>query len=402
MNESKRLPRVLVVNKFYYRRGGDCVYTLNLEHMLRSAGHEVAVFAMRYPLNESADWEDYFPTEVSFSGSLTQKLRAVRRMLGSDDVASCFTALLNDFRPEIVHLNNIHSYLSPALASIAHALGIKVVWTLHDYKLLCPSYSRLSGGKVCDRCHSSRFKTCVLHTRCMKSSGVASILAWIESLRWRRRMLSRDTDAFICPSAFMAHEMELGKYPVEKLYTLNNFIPAIPASPTGQRGKYYCYVGRLSEEKGVETLLEAATMLQHELRIAGSGPLYGKLKAKYDSWPQITFLGQLDSDGVAKLLGEAACSVLPSEWYENNPLGIIESLCAGTPVVGAEIGGIPELIDDNNGLTFTPGDSKALAAAIDAAVYGPWNHEQIRRDAISRFNPETYYARLLSIYKSIL
>ncbi len=113
--------------------------------MLRSAGHEVAVFAMRYPLNESADWEDYFPTEVSFSGSLTQKLRAVRRMLGSDDVASCFTALLNDFRPEIVHLNNIHSYLSPALASIAHALGIKVVWTLHDYKLLCPSYSRLAG-----------------------------------------------------------------------------------------------------------------------------------------------------------------------------------------------------------------------------------------------------------------
>ena len=96
-------------------------------------------------------------------------------MLGSDDVASCFTALLNDFRPEIVHLNNIHSYLSPALASIAHALGIKVVWTLHDYKLLCPSYSRLAGGKVCDRCHSSRFKTCVLHTRCMKSSGVASI-----------------------------------------------------------------------------------------------------------------------------------------------------------------------------------------------------------------------------------
>ena len=124
MNESKRLPRVLVVNKFYYRRGGDCVYTLNLEHMLRSAGHEVAVFAMRYPLNESADWEDYFPTEVSFSGSLTQKLRAVRRMLGSDDVASCFTALLNDFRPEIVHLNNIHSYLSPALASIAHALSL--------------------------------------------------------------------------------------------------------------------------------------------------------------------------------------------------------------------------------------------------------------------------------------
>ena len=211
-------------------------------------------------------------------------------------MASCFTALLNDFRPEIVHLNNIHSYLSPALASIAHALGIKVVWTLHDYKLLCPSYSRLAGGK------SMRPPPLVtLQDMCTPHPlheilGVASILAWIESLRWRRRMLSRDTDAFICPSAFMAHEMELGKYPVEKLYT-QQLYPRHTGSPTGQRGKYYCYVGRLSEEKGVETLLEAATMLQHELRIAGSGPLYGKLKAKYDSWPQITFPGQLDSDG---------------------------------------------------------------------------------------------------------
>lgn len=147
----------------------------------------------------------------------------------------------------------------------------------------------------------------------------------------------------------------IGKISGRKTIHSQQLYPRHTGSPTGQRGKYYCYVGRLSEEKGVETLLEAATMLQHELRIAGSGPLYGKLKAKYDSWPQITFLGQLDSDGVAKLLGEAACSVLPSEWYENNPLGIIESLCAGTPVVGAEIGGIPELIDDNNGLTFTPG-----------------------------------------------
>lgn len=401
MNESKRLPRVVVVNKFYYRRGGDCVYTLNLERMLRDAGHEVAVFAMRYPQNEPSYWEDYFPAEIVFSGPVSEKLRGVRRMLGIDDVASCFSALLNDFRPEIVHLNNIHSYLSPMLASIAHAMGIKVVWTLHDYKLLCPSYSRLAGGKVCDRCHSSRFKTCVLQTRCMKGSAAASLLAWIEALRWRRNVLNRDTDAFICPSSFMAKEMERGKYDTNKLFTLNNFIPAIPEATKGERGKYYCYVGRLSEEKGVRTLLEAATMLQHELRIAGGGPLLDELKAKYEKWPQIKFLGHLNGEGVAKLLGEAACSVMASECYENNPLGIIESLCAGTPVVGAAIGGIPELIDDNNGLTFKAGDAKELATAIDAAVYGPWDHDLIRRNAIERFNPDTYYARLLKIYQSL-
>ena len=146
----------------------------------------------------------------------------------------------------------------------------------------------------------------------------------------------------------------VGKYPVEKLYTLNNFIPAIPAPPTGQRGKYYCYVGRLSEEKGVETLLEAATMLQHELRIAGSGPLYGKLKAKYDSWPQNPLSsGQLDSDGVwQNCSGEAACSVLPSECYRKQSAGHNRVIMRRHPGSGAEIGGIPELIDDNNGLTF--------------------------------------------------
>ncbi|WP_295729954.1 glycosyltransferase [uncultured Muribaculum sp.] len=402
MNATGRPPRVLVVNKFYYRRGGDCVYTLNLERMLRDAGHEVAVFAMRYPQNEPSYWEEYFPSEVGFSGPIAEKLRGVRRMLGIDDVATCFNSILNDFRPDIVHLNNIHSYLSPMLASIAHARGVKTVWTLHDYKLLCPSYSRLAGGRPCDNCHSSRAKTCVLRKRCMKGSLAASVLAWIEALRWRRATIERDTDAFICPSVFMAKEMERGGYSPAKLHTLNNFIPSVPEAAGNGRQKYYCYVGRLSEEKGVRTLLEAATMLQHELRIAGSGPLLDELKAKYGKWPQIKFLGHLDGDSVARLLGEAACSVMPSECYENNPLGIIESLCAGTPVVGAEIGGIPELIDENNGLTYPSGDAKSLASAIDAAVYGPWDHALIRREAISRFNREAYYTRLLSIYNSIL
>ena len=378
------------------------MYTLNLERMLREAGHEMAVFAMRYPQNEPSYWEEYFPSEVAFSGSIADKLRGVRRMLGIDDVATCFNSILNDFRPDIVHLNNIHSYLSPMLASIAHARGVKTVWTLHDYKLICPSYNRMAGGKICDSCHSMKAMSCVLRKRCMKGSLSASALAWIEAVRWRRAKIERDTDAFICPSAFMAKEMERGGYSPARLHTLNNFIPSVPPQAGNSRQKYYCYVGRLSEEKGIRTLLKAATMLQHELRIAGGGPLFDELKAKYGKWPQIKFLGHLDGDGVARLLGDAACSVLPSEWYENNPFGIIESLCAGTPVVGAEIGGIPELINDNNGLTFPSGDAKSLASAIDAAVYGPWDHEAIRREAIARFNADSYYKRLLSIYNSLI
>ena len=135
--------RVLIVNKFYYARGGDCVCTLNLEKLLKSQGYEVAVYAMNYPENISSEWAGYFASEVSFSGGVKNKIAAAKRLLGCGDIVKSFKKILDDFRPEVVHLQNIHSYLSPILAKIAKERGVKVVWTLHDYKLLCPSYSCL-------------------------------------------------------------------------------------------------------------------------------------------------------------------------------------------------------------------------------------------------------------------
>ena len=200
--------KILIATKFYYRRGGDSIYALNLEHLLKSQGHEVSVFAMQYPENLPSKWSEYWPSEVSFSGSFRQKLSAVGRTLGMDDVTKQFARLLKDFAPDVVHLNNIHSYLSPVVAQMAKKAGAKVVWTLHDYKLICPSYSCLRNEKPCELCFNS--KLAVLKTRCMKNSLAASTIAFIEAKYWNQQKLQRATDSFICPSQFMATKMTQG------------------------------------------------------------------------------------------------------------------------------------------------------------------------------------------------
>lgn len=393
--------RVLIVNKFYYRLGGDCVCALNLEHLLRDNGHEVAVFAMRHPENLPSEWDTYWPDEISFSGGAKAKLSALKRTLGLGDVVAKFNRLLDDFHPDVVHLHNIHSYLSPIVAAIAHKRGIRVVWTMHDYKLICPSYSCLRNGKVCELCYTAPRN--VLTTRCMKGSLAASAIAYMEALRWNRSRLQSYTDRFIAPSAFMASKMKQGGFPEEKISTLCNFIsPDLldSYSDTGinNGGDYYCYVGRLSEEKGVRTLLAAAASMPYTLKVAGGGPLADELKAQYSDYRNIEFLGMLGGEEVRDLLSHARFSILTSEWYENNPMGIIESLCAGCPVAGAEIGGIPELITPECGRTFRSGDKESLQQTVAEMWDTEFDRQAIKTKALADFAPETHYRKLMEIY----
>lgn len=395
--------RVLLVNKFYYRRGGDCVYLLNLEQMLHHAGIETAVYSMHYADNLPSPWQGRFAPEVSFGGGVGTKLRALRRTMGHGDIRSSFVRMLSDFRPDVVHLGNIHSYLSPQLARMAHDFGARVVWTLHDYKLLCPSYACLNNGKHCEQCFG-RDKLPVVKNRCMKGSLSASVIAWLEAMKWNRGKIGQWVDAFICPSQFMAGKMAQGGFDPAKLHVINNFISpemlqrldAITPTP---RQDYYCYVGRLSEEKGVETLLRAASALTYTLRIAGTGPLEHRLRHEYAHCPNIHFLGRQDAESVINLLSRARLSVVPSEWYENNPFSAIESLCAGTPVAGARIGGIPELINTTNGLTFESGDTQALTQAVAEAMTHTWQNHEIASQAKERFSPNNYFLHLNKIYQ---
>lgn len=423
--------RILIANKFFYPRGGDCVVAMNLERLLRQRGHDVAVFAMQYPENVDSGWNQYYASQVEMNGGITSKFQALKRIMGCGDVKASFNKILNDFKPDIVHLHNIHSYLSPVLAQLAKRRGCQVVWTMHDYKLVCPSYSCLLEGMPCERCigHS---KMHVLKTRCMKSSLAASAVAFLEARKWNRHVLENISDAFICPSHFMASKMRKDGFNPDKLHVVCNHIDpeklalfsqwrvesgegkttvahangaAHCASDTSNRFRnreeYYIYVGRLSPEKGVETLLNVASKLPFTLKVAGDGPLSEKLRQQYSCTTNIEFLGRVEAHQVAELLCRARLSVVPSEWYENNPLSVIESLCAGTPVVGALIGGIPELLSDDNGITFTAGNCEELSQAIKHAFVARWDYNRIMTNAIQRFSPSEHIEEILRLYGSI-
>lgn len=392
--------RVLIVNKFYYTRGGDCVCAMGLERMLRENGHETAFFAMQYPKNEKGSYASYFAPEVVFGGGIFCKLKAMNRIFGGSGVKRAFANMLAAFRPDVVHFHNIHSYLSPAIVKMAKDYGAKTVWTMHDYKLTCPAYSCLSRGNVCESCIGGN-KWPVVKKRCMKGSLAASLLAYFEAAYWNAKKLERYTDVFVCPSHFMASKMEQGGFERGKIAVVCNPVDAEKVRNVAvakDKGGYYVYIGRLSVEKGVETLLEVAEKLPYKLKIAGGGPVEVLLKEKYKNCRQIEFLGHQNAQQVKMLLKDARFSVVPSEWYENNPLSIIESLCLGTPVVGARIGGIPELIAPENGFLFRSGDAASLSKTIETAWESNFDYPQIAAAAMEQFNEQRYLKEILAIY----
>ena len=253
--------------------------------------------------------------------------------------------------------------------------------------------------------------------------------------------MERATDVFICPSQFMADKMKQGGFNAEKLKTLCNFIDIDKCHRDDgyEKSDYYCYIGRLSHEKGVQTLIEAARQLPYTLVVIGDGPLSDELKMLADSpinanhheldinssseyqtekinvpindnlRSNIKFVGKKDWPEIKKLVGHARFSVIPSEWYENNPLSVIEAECLGTPVLGARIGGIPELIKEppqptlkgggSYGMTFTSGDVNDLVEKIKLMWSHSFDYADIARRAAERYNAENYYARLMEVYE---
>lgn len=383
--------KILLCNKFYYRRGGDCIYMLNLEQLLKAHGHEVAVFSMQYPENESSEWSKYWPTNMS-------KLDALTRPFGSHQVKEGFSRLVDDFRPDVVHLNNIHTQLSPAIAEIAHQRKARVVWTLHDYKLLCPRYDCLQNGeKICEECFLNKHS--VLEHSCMKNSKLASIIAYYEAKKWSRQRLESCTDLFVCPSLFMADKMKQGGFDEKKVMSLCNFIDIEKCQRSSyEKSDYYCYIGRLSNEKGTRTLIEAANKLPYKLVVIGGGPLFEELKSIAKG--NIDFVGFKQWDDIKELVGKAKFSVIPSEWYENNPLSVIETECLGTPVLGARIGGIPELIEEGKtGMTFESRNVDDLKDKIQAMWLAEFDYQTIAKQSQERYNAEKYYQSLMKLYQ---
>lgn len=391
------MTRIIVANKFYYPRGGDCVYTIDLVRLLEAHGHEVAVFAMQHPDTLSTPWSKYFPSEVQFTKSI-KAFDALWRPFGAKEVVRKFNALLDDFNPDILHLNNIHSQLSPVLAEIAYNRGIKVFWTLHDYKLICPRYDCLRERAVCELCLENKFN--VIKYKCLKRSFIVSCIAYFEAKKWNQVKLSKYTDCFISPSKFVFNKMKLGGFPVSKITSLCHFVNKEKYEQIDFRKEdYICYVGRLSPEKGIETLIDAVSSFSYKLKIIGDGLLKTNLMAKDCKNASVEFLGFKSWKEIKQIVNKARFIVVPSEWYEVFGLVSIESLCLGTPVLGARIGGIPELIEEGvNGMTFESRNVDDLADKIKMMFDASFDYQVIAENARKRFDAENYYQRLMEIY----
>jgi glycosyltransferase involved in cell wall biosynthesis len=392
--------KIILANKFFYPRGGDCVHTIAVKNLLEKHGHEVAIFSMSHPENTANEYSSFWPSYIEYGSKVKANIReAILRPFGTNEVRAKWNTLLAGFKPDLVHLQNIHSQLSPVIAEEAYKKGLPVFWTLHDLKLACPAYSMLRDGKPCEVCLAD--KKNVVKYRCIKNSLPGSLLAYLEALKWNRQTLEKYTTQFISPSEFLKNIMRKAGFSDNKFTRIYNFTEENRFSPVTKKGNYYTYLGRLSSEKGILSLLKAASEIpEYHLKIVGDGPLRSELETEFGKFSHIEFVGHQPPESVNQIVGNARFLVLPSECYENNPLSIIESLALGTPVLGSNLGGIPELIDQGvNGLLFdvsSPGELKNKIQFM--MLKTDWSYPAISSVAFNRYNTERYYNELMDCY----
>jgi len=385
------MKKILIANKFYYNRGGDCIYSINLEKILKEAGYDVAFFSMNCPKNFENEWGKYWVSKFS--------AKKFMRPFGDRETKVKFTKLLNDFKPDIVHLNNIHTQISPIIAELAYGRGVKVVWTLHDHKLICPSYLCLNGkGEICEKCFDEKKNYCTIN-RCIKNKWLYSFVAQKEAEKWNRERLEKYTDVFICPSNFLKQKMIQSMFSENKLKVLHNFVDIFEPCKSGFNN-YYLYVGRLSKEKGVSTLCSVASKLPYKLKIIGSGAMEKELREKYKNFEQIKFLGRKNHNEVLEIMKNAKFTICPSEWYENNPLVVMESLSLNVPVLGANIGGIPELIEQGvTGELFESRNEQDLKNKIEYMINNEYKFD--KSPIVCKFEKKKHLENLVKIYEGI-
>lgn len=399
--------KIIQINKFNYLRGGAEKYFLELSERLTQAGHEVAKFCMTDRRNLNDTWSGYWLSRIDFERpALLDKLRAPERIIYSRAAKRSLAKLIKDFQPDIIHVHNIYHQLSPSVLDAAREAKVPVVMTLHDYKLICPNYQLLNHGQVCEKCLDGNFWHC-FQEKCFKDSRSQSFLASLEAVLHKRwQTYRRGVDLFIAPSQFMADKCQAAGWPKDRFRALINPVPELPAGQRQVAG-YFLYAGRLSNEKGVDVLLKALAGSNYKLKIAGRGPQENALRQLAKDLKlseQVDFLGQQGREQLAKLLDGAIALAVPSIWYENMPLNILEALGRGCPVVASRIGGIPEIINNQiNGWLAEPGDSKSWLVALElASQANQIEFSQQAKLSVEEYSWEKHFSAVEAIYQQLL
>ncbi len=362
--------KILIVNKFYDLRGGTERVMFDLRDGLTARGHEVFPFSMQDSRNEPSEWSSYFtPSRDYDAPGLLTKLRQAWLTIHDPQASRCLEELLERQRPDVAHLHNIYHQLSPSILEPLTRRGIPVVMTLHDYKLACPSYTLFRDGKPCQKCVKLQIPFwCAVHS-CSRESRAESIVLSIESSVHRlRRVYERGVNRFVCPSHTVAEVMRKRGIPAGQL-------AVIPNAPK-QRGEIEAwsarspqpsvlYAGRLSPEKGVEVLVDAARNTPGvKIRIAGDGPSAASLRELAAGLPWVEFLGKLDPLALRLERAKAWACAVPSICTENAPLTVLESFAAGRGALVSDRGGLREMVDESTGRRVEAGNREAWRAAL--------------------------------------
>jgi glycosyltransferase involved in cell wall biosynthesis len=383
---------ILTIHNTYQQPGGEDVVVTQETRLLEERGHRVSIYQRSNHEIETL--------------SFVQKLGLIGRMVSANDTRLAVRELLRNLRPDVVHIHNTFLMVSPSVYEVCQEEDVPVVQTLHNYRLLCPASTLYRDGAVCDECITGSLLRSVQHACYRDSHAMSAAIAFLLQTHRSRQTWSRGIDAYIAISRFVKDKFVQSGFAAEKIYVKPNFVGPDP----GERpcpGDYALFVGRLSQEKGLATLLEAWQRLSSSvpLLIAGDGPMRHDLETQVaeNKLSMIRFVGRLGREEVCDAMKKAAFLVVPSVWQEPFGLIVAEAFACGTPVLGARIGAIEEMVDDQvTGLYFSPGNPEALAEKVAWA----WGHllelaamgKAARKVYGDRYTANDNYDLLMNIY----
>ena len=362
--------KILLINKFLYPNGGSETYIFKLGQQLMDLGHEVQYFGMEHEGRIVGNRVEAYTSDMDFhGGSKLAKLTYPIKTIYSSEARKKLRLVLEDFQPDVCHLNNFNYQLTPSIILEIRkwSKSCKILYTAHDYQLVCPNHMcrTVITNENCEKCLGGHFLNCT-KGKCIHGSLAKSAIGTLEGTFWKLKGVYKYLDTIICCSRFMKTKLDTYKVLADKTVALHNFVEPV-AEKKVQKGEYVLYFGRFSQEKGIGTLIEVAKLLPDvQFIFAGSGPLEDQVSGVAN----IKNVGFQRGEALEKLIREARFTVHPSEWYENCPFSVMESQMYGTPVLGAEIGGIPELIEvGKTGLLFESGNAADLKQKIETLYH---------------------------------
>ena len=396
-----------MVNKFLYPRVGRESYMLYLGEHLQKLGHEVEYFGMLDENNTVGNSLGLYTKNMDFHSKSIGRFLYPFKIIYSFEAKKKIMKVIDDFKPDIVHMNNINFQLTPSIIYGIKKKGVGLVQTVHDYQMICPNHLLYNFDKncPCEMCVKGSHINCVKN-KCIHDSLVKSILGVIEAKFYALLKTYNKVDLFVCPSNFLENKLLLArKYYKGKTKTIHNFIDKEKFTNTSEKTEpYIVFVGRLSKEKGIEYIAKTARLLpQYNFVVAGSGPDEDALK----DIPNIKLAGFLTGDKLISLMGKAKLLLLPSVCYENCPLSILEAHSMGVPVVTMNSGGMAELVKDGvTGTLVNEPTPEGIAAKIKETLenqnYYNTLKENCKTEKDNILNVETYCDILIKEYENLV